>query len=164
MRTSRYSALCLAILAAACAKGADRTQDSAAGAVASTPPAAVPAPAPAHLSLADVAGKWNVVGTPTEGKDSSTTTFILNATADTVGWTQTFPGRKPMTYSVRVEGDSIISHTGPYESVRRKGVKVTTDNVIRLQNGKLVGTTVAHYSVKTADSVLHLRVEGTKAP
>ena len=52
---------------------------------------------------------------------------------------------------------------GPYESVLRKGVQVKTTTVFRLQDGKLVGTTVAHYTTKGADSVRNLRAEGTRA-
>jgi hypothetical protein len=43
-------------------------------------------------------------------------------------------------------------------------VKVTTTSVYRLQGDKLVGTTVAHYQTKGADSVLHLQSMGTKGP
>jgi len=46
--------------------------------------------------------------------------------------------------------------------VLRKGVKVTTHSVFRLQDGKLVGTTVARYTTKGADSVRNLRSEGTR--
>ncbi|HEY7613328.1 MAG TPA: hypothetical protein VH764_10060 [Gemmatimonadales bacterium] len=34
----------------------------------------------------------------------------------------------------------------------------------RLQDGKLVGTTTAHYDAAGADSVAHLTFEGTRAP
>ena len=52
---------------------------------------------------------------------------------------------------------------GPYESVLQKGLKVTTAQCVdRLQDGKLVGTTVAHYATKGADSVRNLRSEGTR--
>jgi hypothetical protein len=33
-----------------------------------------------------------------------------------------------------------------------------------MQNGKLVGTTTAHYVTTGPDSVIRLRTEGTKAP
>jgi hypothetical protein len=167
MRPPRYSAVCLALVVAACAKSADRTNDSAAGAVASTPPAMAPGPTAAPASaivLADIAGKWTVVATPTDGTDTASTTTTIVATADTTGWTQTYMGRKPIPMHVRVDGDSIISQAGPYDSFRRKGVKVTTNGVWRHQGGNLVGNLTAHYSVKGPDSVLHLTVKGTKAP
>ena len=65
---------------------------------------------------------------------------------------------------VAVAGDSIVTEAGPFESVLRKGVKVSTNSVLRLQNGKLVGTTIAHYATSGADSVRNLRIEGTRAP
>jgi hypothetical protein len=61
-------------------------------------------------------------------------------------------------------GDSVMTRTGTFASQRKKGVKVKTESSMRLQNGKLVGMTIAHYTVSGPDSVLHLRVEGTKAP
>jgi hypothetical protein len=164
MRTPRYTALCIAVLAVACAKK-DTTTDSAAGAVSNTPPAAAPAPAPAPtIVLANVAGKWNVIATPTDGKDTASTITTLTATADTTGWTQAVAGRAPVAMHVRTDGDSIITTVGPYDSFRRKGTKVTTNGVYRIQGGKLVGNITAHYVTKGADSVLHLRAEGTKGP
>jgi hypothetical protein len=64
---------------------------------------------------------------------------------------------------VTVDGDSIMTEAGPYQSVRRKGVQVRTNSVMRLQGGTLVGTTTARYNVKTADSVLVLNTTGTRA-
>jgi hypothetical protein len=46
--------------------------------------------------------------------------------------------------------------------MRRKGKTVVTEGVYRLQGGKLVGTTTAHYANSGADSVLVLKAEGTK--
>jgi hypothetical protein len=39
-----------------------------------------------------------------------------------------------------------------------------TEGSLRMQNGKLVGTTIAHYSKAGADSVLRLCTEGTRMP
>ena len=58
----------------------------------------------------------------------------------------------------------MIAKTGTFASQRRKGVKVMTENSFKVQNGKLVGATIAHYSKAGPDSVLHLRTEGTKMP
>ena len=137
------------LLLASCAKSDQSTKDSAAGAAA-TPaaaPAAAPAPAPAPaLSLADVAGKWQVRAVPESGKDTTTTSYVLTATADTTGWVITFPSGLKVPIHVMVSGDSVISKTGTFASQRRKGVKVMTENSLKLQNGKLVGATIAHYS------------------
>jgi hypothetical protein len=153
---------CLAVLVA-CAK----TEKQPAADVAAAPPAdasaAAPA-APAALSLTDLAGKWAMRATTGSG-DTTIVSFVMVASADRSAWTFTFPKRKPIPVRVvALEGDSIVTEAGPYESVLRKGVQVTTHNTLRLQDGKLVGTTVAHYTTSRPDSVVQLRVEGTRAP
>lgn len=132
---------------------------------AETPPAEPPAPppAPAPINLADVAGTWNVQS-KAEGSDSVLVTYTMTSTASDSGWMIMLPKRPPMAMSVTVSGDSVMTMAGPYESVLRKGVQVTTNGVLRLQDGKLVGTTVAHYQSATADSVVRLRVEATRKP
>ena len=120
--------------------------------------------APAPIALADVAGKWSV-RSMTENGDSTLVTYELVATGDTSGWSLNFPKRKPIPMRVvAVAGDSIVTEAGPFESVLRKGIKVNTNSVMRLQDGKLVGTTIAHYATSDADSVRNLRFEGTRAP
>jgi hypothetical protein len=75
----------------------------------------------------------------------------------------TFPNRKAVPSRViLVSGDSIVTETGPFESVRRPGVPVTTRTTFRWENGKLVGTAVGHYTVKGADTVRTFIVEGVK--
>jgi hypothetical protein len=116
------------------------------------------------INLADIAGKWNTTAVPTSGPDTTATTSVMTATGTTSGWTISFPGRgAPIPERVTVSGDSIMLDAGPYPSVRRKGQQVTTHTVMRMQNGNLVGETVAHYAVKTADSVLMLRTVSTRA-
>ncbi|MGQ0649965.1 MAG: hypothetical protein ACT4P7_20635 [Gemmatimonadaceae bacterium] len=149
----RFTVLACACLAVACGP-AEKTP-------AADSPAAAMAPAP--LSLADVAGKWTYLARGETG-DSVLVTAELNATADATGWTLTLPGRPVQTLEVRVDGDSIMTKSGTFESVLRKGVQVMTTSVLRLQDGKLVGTTVAHYTTTGADSVARLRVEATRVP
>jgi hypothetical protein len=167
LNVSRIAIACgTALLVAGCAKKDEATKDSAAGAAA-TPAAAIPAPAPAParmLALADVAGKWQMRSVPEAGTDTTSTNYVLTATADTTGWVITFPSGLKVPMHVVVAGDSVIQKAGPFASQRRKGVKVTTEGAFRLQDGKLVGTTVAHYAKAGADSVLRLHTEGTKAP
>jgi hypothetical protein len=130
----------------------------------STAAAPEPPAAPAPIALADIAGKWTV-RTMTESGDSTLVTYELVASGDTSGWSLNFPKRKPVPMRVvAVAGDSIVTVAGPFESVLRKGVKVTTNSVLRLQDGKLAGTTIAHYATSGADSVRNLRMEGTRAP
>jgi len=154
-----------ALVIAGCAKNEQATKDTATAAAAAPAAAPTPAPAPAPaFSLADVAGKWQMRSVPETGKDTSATTYVLTATADTTGWMITFPSGVKVPVHVTVSGDSVIQKTGTFASQRRKGVKVSTEGSFKLQNGKLVGTTIAHYAKAGADSVLRLHTEGTKAP
>ena len=133
---------------------------------ASTPAAAAPpAPAPARaIALGDIAGKWQVRSVPESGPDTTSTSYVLTATADTTGWFVTFPTGLKVPIKVVASGDSVVERTGTFASQRRKGVKVHTEATMRMQDGKLVGTTIAHYTNAGADSVLRLRTEGTKMP
>jgi hypothetical protein len=113
------------------------------------------------ISLADVAGSWTIRNMA-ENNDSVLVTTELTATADPAGWVQLLPGRPPLPMRVRVDGDSIMTEMGPFESVLRPGTQVTTNGVYRLENGMLRGTTTAHYKTAGADSVQRLRSEGTR--
>jgi hypothetical protein len=151
----RHGLLLLAVASIACAK-ADTAVDTTAAA-----PATPPAPPP--ITAADVRGNWTVVG-KNATTDSTLVTYDLAATNDTA-WTVTFAnGQKVPVKILSISGDSIVSHMGPYNSVLRRGVRVETHNVMRLQDGKLVGTAVATYNVKTADSVVTIKMEGTRKP
>jgi hypothetical protein len=150
---------CTGLALVGCAKADDQaaTTDTAAGAVAATT-------APAAITLADVAGRWTVRAVPETG-DTTAIVSQLNAGADTTGWTITLPNRPPVvTHVLLVSGDSIVTETDPYQSVRRKGTQVKTHSVFRLRDGKLIGNTVAHYTTTGADSVLRLRTEATRTP
>ena len=163
-RNTRIALCCCAAVLAGCAKKENAAVDST-SAMASTTTTTTTAPAPAPpapINLADVAGKWDMSSVPTSG-DATPTKFVLTATGTTAGWTIKFPGRAAIAERVTVGGDSIIVEAGPYSSVRRKGVSVTTNGVLRLQNGSLAGSNTAHYKVKTADSVLTLNTTGTRA-
>jgi hypothetical protein len=153
--TSFAVCLCVVVLAG-CAKRDDAAVDT----MADIAPAAI---VPTTINLADVAGRWNVRAVPTTGTDTTPTNSVITATSNTSGWTITLPGRAPIPLRVTVDGDSIMTEAGPYQSVRRKGVQVRTNSVMRLQGGTLVGTTTARYNVKTADSVLVLNTTGTRA-
>jgi len=161
MHTMRPVALaCCTLLVVACAKKDQAATDSSAAAAAA---AAAPPPAPA-LSLADFAGKWQMNAIPLAGKDTTPTKYVLTATADTSGWVIDFPSGLKVPVQITVAGDSLLFKTQPYASQRRKNVKVSTDGSYRLQNGALTGMSTAHYMNAGADSVLQLRLEGTKMP
>ena len=118
----------------------------------------------APIALADVAGKW-AMKTTRAGTDSVIVSYEMVAGADANGWSFNFPKRERIPIRVvAVEGDSIVIEAGPYESVLRKGVQVTTHSVMRLQDGALVGTTVARYATTSADSVIYLNSQGTRVP
>jgi hypothetical protein len=158
--TTRIAICCSAAVLLACAKKDSSAIDTTASSTAST--TTIPAPGSAPANLADFAGKWNVRSVPASG-DTTPTTYVLTATSTTSGWTIKFPGRAAIPATVTVAGDSVEIDAGPYQSVRRKGVQVTTNGGLRVQNGQLVGTTTAHYKVKSADSVLVLNSTGTRA-
>jgi hypothetical protein len=160
-RTTRIAICCSAAVLVACAKKDNAAIDTTASSSASSTTTA-PAPGPAPVNLADFAGKWDVRSVPVSG-DTTPTTYVLTATSGTTGWTIKFPGRAPVAARITVAGDSVEIDAGPYLSVRRKGVTVTTNGGLRVKNGSLVGTNTAHYKVKTADSVLVLNTTGTRA-
>ncbi|HJR36565.1 MAG TPA: hypothetical protein VJ817_16530 [Gemmatimonadales bacterium] len=150
-----FVSLCCAAVVAGCG-----TDDA--------PPAqdttAVAAAMPAPISLAEVAGRWTV-RTMAENSDSVLVTSEMTVTADTSGWMTMIPGRPAMaTRVIEVAGDSIVTEFGPFESVLRPGVQVTTRSVMRLRDGKLVGHLMARYATTGADSVARLRLEATRVP
>ncbi|HUQ98741.1 MAG TPA: hypothetical protein VM166_04745 [Gemmatimonadaceae bacterium] len=159
-RFPRIACCVCAALLTACAKKDNAATDTTVATTTDSAPA--PAPAPAAINLADIAGKWDLSSVPTTGPATAVKS-VLDAKNTTAGWTITFPGRKPVAERVTVAGDSVITESDPYQSVLRKGVQVWTRGVFRLQNGNLVGQTTAHYSVKTADSVLVLNTTATRA-
>ena len=154
MRTAALFASA-ALIVTACSRGEEAAKTDS--------PASAPTPAaPAAISLASLAGKWNQT-TKAEGSDSVLVKSEVNAGADANSWTITLPNRQPLPIKVTVDCYSIMTAMDPYESVLRKGVQVTTHGVLRLVDGKLVGTTIARYSPAGADSVVRLRTELTRA-
>jgi hypothetical protein len=118
----------------------------------------------ASVALADVAGTWSM-RTMSENSDSTLVTYEMTATGDNAGWIINFPGRDPVPVRVvLVEGDSIVTEAGPFESVLRQGIQVSTRSVFRKSGDKLVGNVVATYASGTGDPVVRLRSEGTRAP
>ena len=149
----RFACLCWMAALVGCAKTESRARtDTATG-----------AGAPATARLADVAGKWRMKGMNERG--DSIVGFVLTATADSTGWTQIFPGRAPVPVRVvAVAGDSIVTESGPYESVLRKGIQVRTHSVMRRQGDRLVGMTTARYQTTGPDTVRQVRTEGMRVP
>ena len=152
----RFAFLCCAAILVGCGKSeVQPARDTT---------AVAPAPqSQAAISLADIAGKWRL-RTMDEAR-GNVVESELTATADTSGWTVTRPNGKTVPVRiVAVGGDSIMTEAGPYESALRKGVPVRARMVLRLQEGKLVGTTEARYTMRGRDSVAHRPTEATRAP
>jgi len=108
-----------------------------------------PAPAPMHhaaIKLADVAGTWDgksMVGP----KDSVVATFVVTATADGKGWTMKLPNRDPIpTRILTIGGDSIVTESGPFQSILRPGQMVTTRTTGHYTGDTMTGTFEAHYA------------------
>jgi hypothetical protein len=150
---------CAAVLTACAPKDSEPPKDETADAGAAAPAA------PAAIALSDVAGTWKIAVMPESG-DTTYFTFDMVATDTRDGWSFNFANRDPIPLRVvAVDGDSIVSEAGPFASNLRKGATVTLSRTVnRIQDGKLVGTTTAHYDTKSADSVITLRFEGTRAP
>jgi hypothetical protein len=110
---------------------------------------------------ADLAGNWD--GRSMEG-DSVVATWRMTATADTTGWTLTFPEGRPIPMRVlSMAGDSIVTEFGPFESpVTKQQVRVR--GVGRMEGrDRQVGT----YEVRPVampDSVTRGRWEATRVP
>lgn len=121
------------------------------------------APEPLEFSLADVAGTWVMDAESETGQ--AVPQYEMVVTTDPSGWEMRFPDREPIPVRVvEVAGDSIVTDAGPYESVLRPGVQVTTRGVYRLEGDRLIGTVVARYQTTEADSVIIVYGEGTRKP
>jgi len=162
-RATRIALCSSAAALSACAKKENATVDTSGAMASSTASTSSTTSSGGTVNLADVAGKWNMKSVPMSG-DTTTTTYVLTATSNTSGWTITLPNRpQPVPVKVSVDGDSIMLAAGPFPSVRRRGLEVTTFSVARLQSGRLNGSTTAHYKTKGADSVLVLSTTGQRA-
>ena len=152
---------CLTAMLAGCSR-ADNRDVASSGADTGMSAGAEPATTPT-ISLSDFAGKWKTRATDEKGTLMGEADLL--ATADTTGWTLTFPKQKPIPVRVvAVGGDSVVTEAGPYPSTRVKGAQITSRAVNRLQGGKLVAALEARTTVGGRDSVLQLRVEGTREP
>ena len=148
---TRFISACCLTLLMACDTGREQppAEDAAGGAAAAGDTSAF-------------AGTWNMRVMP-EGRDTTVLTFTLTATGGSEGWTLSFPDRAPVPVTVvSRDDDGATIEAGPYESPLRKGAQVRIRSEMRLDGGKLVGETTAHYDVTTPDSVVRLRVEGTR--
>jgi len=154
----RYPLLAAAALACSTLLGACTDRDG--GAVGDTAVGA----SPTTSTLDDIAGTWDM-RILSVNADSTLGTFVLTATRDTTGWTMTAPNRQPVPVRVvAVQGDSVVTEAGPFESFLRAGLQVRTRGVMRRQGDRLVWRTEARYQTGAGDSVVNVRSEGTRRP
>ena len=114
-------------------------------------------------TLAKFAGRWQVTARNEVG--DSLPSHVLTATADTTGWTVTFPDRPPVPVRiVEASGDVVVIETEPYESVLRPGVRVTVQFVERVNGDRSRGRLLALYDVSGSNAVLRGITEGTRLP
>lgn len=112
--------------------------------------------------LADLAGNWKMTATNAVN-DSTLVTYEMTATADTTGWSILYPNHAaPIALHVRIDADSVLMDAGPYASTARKGASVTIHGVVRVRDETLVGTESAYYKLGTTESVVHIKLEGTR--
>jgi hypothetical protein len=160
----RFALLCSAVVFVGCVTKSENSAPAADTGMAATAAAPAPAaPAAAPMTLASVAGKYHGVGRSEKGDSILYYDLDLSDTTG-AGWVMMLNDRKDAIKQrvVSVSGDSIVVEAGPYSSALRKGTMVTTHTVYRMENGKLVGKTIAHYAVKTPDSVTIVMLEATK--
>ncbi len=148
----RFTALiACALIVAGCSKEEAAPVDTA----------AMVAPA-SSMSLESLSGVWNVSVMP-EGRDTTVTTYVLNTT-DTAAWMFAFPNRPPIAMRVTgMSGDSVMTETGPFESSITPGLQVkTTTSTVWMQDGNIAGRTRVSYDRTGPDSVVNLRLSGTR--
>ena len=154
----RASVLLATVMLLSCGGEPAGGEEGAAGASESAAAAAEPAG-----TLARFAGRWQVTARNEVG--DSLPSHVLTATADTTGWTITFPDRPPIPVRiVDASGDLVVMETEPYESVLRPGVRVTVQFVERVSGDRTTGSLLALYDVAGSNAVLRGVTEGTRLP
>jgi hypothetical protein len=95
-------------------------------------------------------------------RDSVIAIYTLTVTADASGVRMKLPDRDPQTPRlVAAGGDSVVTETGPYDSVARPGLKVTTRTISHFRGDSLFGSFEARYS---DGSVTSGRTSGKRVP
>jgi hypothetical protein len=119
---------------------------------------AVSASAQKAITAKDLAGTWKIqamIGP----KDSVVATNTTRNKSDGTATVQ-FPKRPPIeSRTLTMGGDSVVSEVGPYQSILRPGVMVTTQTIAHVKGNDMTGTFVAVYS--TGDT-LRGKISGKK--
>jgi hypothetical protein len=152
--------LFVAVIVTACAKAEPPKADTTS---AMAEPAAAPAPAPAKLTAADLAGTWNGES-KLEGKDSVVSKWSVTMTNDSTGTLTNAASKQKIHYSIKFDGDSMISTSEPFVDATTKGPKQVFHATGWMKDGKLSGHSVATLASKP-DSVLgRITWTASKAP
>jgi hypothetical protein len=108
------------------------------------PAAPVQAGAAKTVAWADLVGEW--VGKSTRGTSDSVITEATTIITADKKISIKFPNREPIAARlISMAGDSAIVEYGPYESITRKGHKVTTRMISHYIGGKSTGTFTAKF-------------------
>jgi hypothetical protein len=146
--------LLLAALLVACSKTETAKTDSAAMA----PAMAMPAP----LTATDIAGTWSGV-TMAEGSDSVLNRWTVESANGTDGKLTLEGAKAPIAITSVIDGDSVVSTSAPFTNpATPKAPPVTFRSVIRMKDGKLVGTSVTMLAAKPDSIVQRTRLEATR--
>lgn len=117
--------------------------------------------APAAPTMADFAGNYSV--SAIIGTDTVPSTMML--TADGAGSTMSLEGRANIPLTVSMSGDSVVTQSGEYESVLRKGTMVTVRTAaVRGADGAITGNMVATYKAAGGETMANGTITGTKTP
>jgi hypothetical protein len=122
-------------------------------------PAAPPPPPP---TLATFAGTWQTTSVVGDTK-KDTVKSTMTGTADSTGWSLAFPGGPTVALKPSISGDSLVVQSAEYESVLRKGVKVSVRTASVLKDGMLEGSMEATYKTAKGSEVVKGTVMSMKA-
>jgi hypothetical protein len=122
-------------------------------------PEAAPPPPPAP-TVADFAGTWNAT-TTLPGSQPVETQIVVNA--DGTGQ-MIAAGRDPVPLTLSINGDSLIAVSGEYESLLRKGTKVTIRVANHRGGDELHSNVIATYKSASGEEVVNGTMTAKKAP
>lgn len=145
----RFAVLAASLLFLACAKKEEAAEAPA-------PPPPPPAP-----TVADYAGTWNATTSMTGAEKPVETQLVINADGTGV---MNAPGREPVAMTLSISGDSLIAVSAEYESLIRKGTKVTIRTANHRGGDELHGNVVATYKTAKGDEVVTGTMTAKKAP
>jgi hypothetical protein len=152
--------LLVAAVVTACAKAEPPKADTT---TAMAAPAAAPAPVPAKLTAADLAGTWNGES-KLEGKDSVVGKWTVVNVTDSTGTFTNAATKQKIPYSIKFDGDSMISTSQPYVDATTKGPKQVFHAIGWLKDGKLSGHSTTTLASKPDSVSGRITWTASKAP